>query len=315
MPENDVPDKASNDDMFSMDDFRQLFGLEGAMSDAWFQPMASGGPSVSSASTSLGMEGRPDVLWLGDAIGTLSGNSALSQEPSIEMATRGMKGYFKNIKLPSGPNDWMLVMSGIRSPKSKYHSVYNDFIRASEDLLYDSHTSTKLLSELKANEPNQLYFNIIRGYTRAEEGDFDSAHVLFQDIYDNWVGIDSNRQTKVLVHCLIAFLYNGKTSEALDCLKRMWSIIKVSDGIKRFNLGLWEDWTMALMLVWHFSDHVASFANEFLVKFNMQVTVGIWQRRHMMLLSSFNPINIVPRIYYERARSLYPGLPELKESE
>ncbi len=326
MADEDIKTNEENPEPFSLEDFKLLFGLEDRGEVTPFGEIITGGghgesdhtdtcTGTSAFSTTVDTRGGGGV-WLGHHIGTMS---STLQPPNDDMAKSAAKMYFANLHTEHGVDDWMQVACCLQNPESQYHDEFTDYLRKSEEQLYGSRTSTELKAEYKALKTHQLFFNVLRGYLRAEEENFDAANVIFTDLYEHWAADDKNRQMTILLHCFISFLFSNKWDQATDCFQRAWSALKIMDGGQRHNLGAWDDWTCMLILLWYFNSHVPQFARHFCEKLSVHIVPPELQHKSF-LLKGFTPeliAELVSKPYYRLATKTnqLPPLEEVHESD
>lgn len=214
---------------------------------------SSGGGGGISASTS-GLFEDVKHFSLADWAGGFSGTRNLK----IEDIEASLKAFFDNLDYSLGADNWMQLCKTIVEASS-YPDILNEYVIKSEQKLYDSPTSTKLKDAYQANLIYQLFFNLVRFHVHANVEEFDISKAIIDDLYDNWTDVDSQYQYPIVYYKFVEAISTGKFQEATDAMKRLHAILKMTDDAKRHAIGLWDDWTCVLIIVWYASTLSASF--------------------------------------------------------
>jgi hypothetical protein len=191
-------------------------------------------------------------------------------------------------------------------------------IKSSEQLMYTSETSMKLINGYYATPINQLYFHIQRAYALADTGNFVSAYTIWNEIAESWLDCaDEYRQPYILSQLYFVNLCSNRWTAALTHLDQLWSIIKFMDSNKRHAFGIWDEWTVCLLVSWIFAKHSTSFYEAFCQDFLGQGRLFEFQKK-ILIMEHLNPdflASVIEEPYYNRARESNPELPEIHYKE
>ncbi len=194
----------------------------------------------------------------------------------------------------------------------------HEYVIASEDLIYESKTSTKTKNGYVALPLSELYFHILRAYARAYEGRFVDAQILWTDIHENWLHhANDYRKPFILSLLYLTSLCTNDWQQGMKYLRQFWSIVKFMDGTKRHAFGIWDDWTTCLIVSWFFMKHSIAFRKVFCADYIAQANPFVFQRKSIILenLNDSFIAAVIPETYYNKARELNPELPQIEYKE
>lgn len=245
----------------------------------------------------------PSTAW-GD-VGTVGGTTLI---PESEMEDALDYAYL-NLQKTQQADEWFHVIR-----RCSEHYVVREFLIASEEILYDSPTSTKIKNHTALPE-NEIYFHILRAFARAEEDGFKSAQILWDDIHANWLScLNDYRKPHVLVLLYLTSICSGNIEQSSRYLQQLWSIIKFMDGTKRHAFGIWDEWTTCLLVTWIFMKYSSDFCRSFCstqpgcsYPFTFQKKSIILQNLDVSLIA-----DAIEYPYYVLARECYTSLPKVQ---
>lgn len=194
----------------------------------------------------------------------------------------------------------------------------HEYVTASEDLIYESKTSTKMKNGYIALPISEIYFHMLRAYARAREGKFVDAQILWTDIHENWLRHSSDyRKPFILLSLYLTSLCTDDWKQCMKYLKQFWSLVKFMDGTKRHAFGIWDEWTTCLIVSWFFMKHSADFRKVFCEDYLTQSSPFVFQKKSIILQNLNNSFiaDVIPEAYYNKARELNSGLPEIEYKE
>ena len=191
-------------------------------------------------------------------------------------------------------------------------------IQESEKLLYSSQTSMNLNPGFYASDLNQLYFHMFRAYARAEEGNFDDAQLIWTEIVHSWMDhADEYRQPFILFHLYVTSLCTKDWKNSMSYLDQLWALIKFMDANKRHAFGIWDEWVACLLVTWFFIKHCPTFSVAFRKECATQSDLFKFQKKSL-ILEHLDPAfitSLVDLSYYNKAREMFPHLPQVQYKE
>ncbi len=241
-------------------------------------------------------------------VGTIGLNTAISENEMEDVLAE----TFKKLRSTKMADEWFYVI------RRCDHLDAHEYVIASENLIYNSKTSTKIRDGYIALPMAELYFHVLRAYARAREGDFQSAQVLWLDIHENWLHhANDYRKPFVLTSLYLTGLCVREWKQSMRYLKQMWSLTKFMDGTKRHAFGIWDEWTTCLLVSWFFMQHSKDFTETFCANYITQAHPFNFQRKSIILKNLNNSFiaDVIPEAYYNKARELNPKLPEIEYKE
>lgn len=256
----------------------------------------SGSQSTGNFSSREAQEG-----FLGDCLGRL-GQPWTIKSSLVDIT---LEKYLEALKLECNVDDWLQVVRNTRAPDEEWHDRWKTRVQESEQLLYLSNSSLILKDKYTASKINELFFHIIRAYLRAEEGNFEAADIIWNELAKNWMNVDLYRQSNLLYHLFVTSLCTNQWDKALGYMKQLWSLVKSMDSILRHEHGAWDDWTTCLLVSWYFSSRCKTFLTYFRDYHNIQGAMLIQKKGFLInhLHSDFL-IGAASRPYYEKACKL-----------
>lgn len=280
--ENDLPDFHAFDRVVPVDNVDPV------------NPIEPVGPSFSKT-----------TAW-GD-VGTI-GIDTVIPENELENVLASTFSKLKTLKIS---DEWFYVI------RRCDHMNVTKYVQASEELLYGSKENMKMINGYIAQPLSELYFHMLRAYTRAEEGDFVTARKMWQGIHENWIQhANDYRKPFILTALYLTSLSTNEWEQAMHYLRKMWSIIKFMDGVKRYAFGIWDEWITCIILSWFFAKHT-DYLYVFCKDYIEQSNPFVFQRKSIILENMKDSFitEVIPKAYYEKARQLNPGLPEIEYKE
>jgi hypothetical protein len=208
-----------------------------------------------------------------------------------------------------GPEDFVQMMIVSFPFRTEYQDEFNGLLDRGEAFLFNSKTDTKPKCQLTVT--TQLMLNLLRIHRRAEEGDFETAGRILEDLYENWLDKVPERQLVILfqyfVHCTCLKMWE----KALEALKRAWNIIKLAPNQERYNLCYWDDWFSMHFVMWFFALHSNDYYAYVASKMGLHVSSMAGGRKNIFLKhqTAQDIADLVTPAYYKKARELMPELP------
>lgn len=237
-------------------------------------------------------------------VGTIGLNPSIPESDMPNILAR----TFEKLQISGIADEWFYIIRRCDSFNT------DDCVVESENLIYGSKTSTKIKNGYTALPLAELYFHVLRAYTRANEGDFVSAQTLWKDIHENWLHHASEyRKPFVLSSLYLTSLCINDWEQSMRYIKQLWSITKFMDGVKRHSMGVWDEWTVCLMVSWFFM----KYSRDFQTVYYDQTYPFVFQKKSIILqnLKDSFIADVIPKVYYDMARELNPQLPEIQYKE
>lgn len=196
-----------------------------------------------------------------------------------------IRSKIESIRHGGDATGWMDICRTARQPQTLWNIDYiepreflspiNDLIRESEIMLYGNKTNIFLKEGYSADLQQQSSFNTIRAHLRSEEGDFESALLIFQSLLDSFYDkLTVIRQSNLLMHCCLAFVCCGKFRDSYQCFNKHWILLKSLSEDQRLELGIWDNHVILHMIYWHISAHVPDFKDFYEIQSGTQEMIA-----------------------------------------
>lgn len=241
-------------------------------------------------------------------VGTV-GISTIIPEDEMEVM---LTTTFKKLQTIKIADEWFYV-----TRRCEILNIH-EYVIASENLIYGSKTNTKMKNGYIAQSLAEIYFHMLRAYSRAQEDDFMTAQTLWVDIHENWLHHSNDyRKPFILLSLYLTSLCVNEWKQCMRYLKQFWSLIKFMDGTKRHAFGIWDEWTICLIVSWFFMKYSPDFRKVFCEGYLTQADPFCFQKKSIILQNLKHSFiaEIIPKAYYNKARELNPELPEIEYKE
>jgi hypothetical protein len=229
-----------------------------------------------------------------------------------EIVSKTLELYFEHLDGEHGVDDWMQLCCVMPlGTSSIHHDLFHDLFTKSEEKLFGDKTGISLLSPYSANTGVQVGFNLVRSYFRAEEGDFEAAKIILDQLDAS--DLATQYRVDVLFLRFLTLFSTGEWEKAINDVHKIWAIIKLTDAKQRYDLGCWDTWFTVNLLLWLFGRYSEEF-RALLVPNLFARADSLFQFRKVTLLSFLKPkdiVNLMSPVYYERLRQELPNLPEV----
>ncbi len=188
----------------------------------------------------------------------------------------------------------------------------NELIVESEKIFFVSPDSTEIKDDFYAENEELAYFHIIRAYLRAEEGNIASSMKIWNQLYSTWLFRQHpQRKSNLLAHLYKVFMCTKELDMAAHCINKLWTEISITEQVKRYEYGMWDNLTNIFLVQWVFSyyvDEIASnltseLANFQILRHKRQEIAPLICKDTQWLVATCS------RPFYDHARNLMPTLP------
>lgn len=221
--------------------------------------------------------------------------------------------------------DWLDLCRTSRQPQLLWYVDYiepkplmrevNELIRQSEIILYGNTTNLKMLPGFSADISQEIAFHTIRMHLRIEEGEFNSALLMLNQLMDEWYDrISQIRQSNLLVHACLIYLCMKEFNKSHQCFEKHWILTKYMSPSERVELGIWDNEVLLQLAYWFFCKHDKDFCDFYAVQQKLSSPASMWRHKKIPILNFLDYdhswiVAFCSLSMYNHARTLMPGLP------
>ena len=193
--------------------------------------------------------------------------------------------------------------------------AYRDAFYKIERHVFGDDPSSIFLEEGMVSKDSsiQLSFHMLRAYMRAEEGNFDNADRIWNELYPDWLDADEKKRTHFLLHLYMTNLCMNRWDDAFGFMKILWSTVKGMNASERHDYAAWDNWVCCLVVTWFFASHDGAFLQALRKEIGIY-TIYYANQKKMILLKYLDPkfiLELVSPQYYAKARSWGTNLPSI----
>lgn len=224
-------------------------------------------------------------------------------------------------------HEWVFAIRQSRHPGFLWEIDYikpsnslikiNKMIMQSENILFDSNDSIMLKPQFSADPEILNFFNIIRAYIKAENGNIDKSIEMWISIYNSQIGyLSKTRQSNILCHMHSVFLCAGNFEKSFSCFMKHLTLLKISTHKEQQACGMWDNISLMNIIQYFFSKHVPQYRTFLSQKVNCTERSLLVHKKTALL--KFTNIQLIVQTcskpFFDHAKTLFADIPEYDES-
>lgn len=232
---------------------------------------------------------------------------------------KGAKILFSSLSSSHVIDEWIYLIRQARHPDFLWKINYiipteelseiNKMISESELILFEDPCDIILKKPFTADPASMSLFNVVRAYTKAENGQISEALNLWDKLYEDGIStLSPMRQTNLLMHFYVSFLCSKQFEKAFSCYTRYLALTKLTTLKAQHSIGLLDNLSIMYCLHAFFLRHVPEFLSF------MSSKLDVYERE-LMIHKKSSMLDVMPiqffvqtcsKPFYDYAKTLMP---------